>query len=74
MPFLDAHQDPVNASNKTAHKCKWVALANAEMTRQLQVCTGQWAEWTGVHPKEALRYNDFAAWALDIAAIATRCG
>ena len=61
MPFLDAALDPVTDSDKTAHACKWVALSNAEDTRQLRVCTGAWAEWNGTNPKEGLRYCDMAA-------------
>ena len=70
MPFLDAALDPVTDSDKTAHACKWVALSNAEDTRQLRVCTGAWAEWNGTNPKEGLRYCDMAAWTLEVAMIA----
>ena len=70
MPFLDAALDPVTDTDKTAHACKWVALSNAEDTRQLRVCTGAWAEWNGTNPKEGLRYCDMAAWTLEVAMIA----
>ena len=70
MPFLNAALDPVNDGQKTAHACMWVALSQAEHTRQLRVCTGAWAEWTGTSPKEGLRYCDVAAWTLEVAKIA----
>ena len=70
MPFLNAALDPVNDDQKTAHACMWVALAQAEHTRQLRVCTGAWAEWNGTYPKEGLRYCDMAAWTLEVSKIA----
>ena len=70
MPFLNAALDPVNDNQKTAHACKWVALSEAELNRQLRVCTGEWAEWTGTNPKEGMRYCDMAAWTMEVAQIA----
>ena len=37
-------------TRRTAHKCVWVSLSSAELTRQLRACTDGFAEWKGVAP------------------------
>ena len=48
MPFLNKDtMVPVLDSNAAAHKCGLVQLTDAELTRQLHVCTGAWSRWEG---------------------------
>ena len=72
MPFLK-HNDPsahVADGHNASHKCYWVRLGNAELNRQLRVCTEAFAEWTGVEPDMGFAYRDMAAWTLEFCRIA----
>ena len=72
MPFLK-HNDPsahVADGHNASHKCSWVRLSNAELNRQLRVCTEAFAEWTGDEPNMGFRYRDMAAWTLEFSRIA----
>ena len=70
MPHLDAAFNPVQDTDKTAHKCVWVSLSSCELTRQLRACTDEFAEWEGAEPTHAFRYADGMGWALEVARIA----
>ena len=68
MPFLNKDtMVPVLDSNAAAHKCGLVQLTDAELTRQLHVCTGAWAHWEGTAPGWGLPYADFASFVLEYA-------
>ena len=44
-----------------------VQLTDAELTRQLHVCTGAWSRWEGTAPDWGLPYADFASFVLEYA-------